>query len=263
MGRAPLSRTTRASAWTSATTPVDVSECTRTATSAPVSARRERRSSGCGVSPQEYLKLVDVRPERRRHRAPAIAERPGRHDEHALAGREDVHERRLERTRPGCGEEQHVVLGPADLLQAAERPEHELAEVGPAVVDHRSRARGENLRGHRGRPRRHEIALPHAASVATWGDGTRTTSAAGRSGDWSSASCRGARPTRTGSAPRSASARHDDGAGPCVASSWAAAASIAPQSASRQVASTPAPQYRREYGPRTSRPRSVRRSLST
>ncbi len=51
---APPSCATRASACTSATTPVDVSECTRTTTSAPVSARRERRSSGCGVSPQEY-----------------------------------------------------------------------------------------------------------------------------------------------------------------------------------------------------------------
>jgi hypothetical protein len=39
-----------------------------------------------------------------------------------------------------------------------------------------------------------------------------------------------------------ASARHADGAGPWLVSSSAAAASIAPQSASRQAYSTPAPQ---------------------
>ena len=44
-----------------------------------------------------------------------------------------------------------------------------------------------------------------------------------------------------------ASARHDDGAGPCAVSSSAAAASSAPHNASRHDASTPAPQYRREY----------------
>ena len=60
-----------------------------------------------------------------------------------------------------------------------------------------------------------------------------------------------------------ASARQDDGAGPCVFSSSAAAASSAAHSASRHDARTPAPQYLRENGPRTSRPSRLRRSFST
>ena len=117
--------------------------------------------------PPGVPELVDVRAERRRHRAPAVAERSGRDDEHALARREEVHERGLEGARARRGEEQDVVLGAADLLQPAERPEHELAEVRPAVVDDRRRAGGERLGRHGRRPRRHQVALPHAASVAT------------------------------------------------------------------------------------------------
>ena len=74
-------------------------------------------------------------------RAPAVAERARRDDEHALARRQEVHDRRLERARAGRREQEDVVLGPADLLQPAERAEHELAEVRPAVVDHRRCAR--------------------------------------------------------------------------------------------------------------------------
>ena len=49
---APASRATAASAWTSATTPVEVSEWTRkTAFAPPASASVRARSSGDGVSP--------------------------------------------------------------------------------------------------------------------------------------------------------------------------------------------------------------------
>ena len=61
--------------------------------------------------------------------APALAERAGRDDEHALARRQQVHDGRLERRRARRGEEEDVVLRAAHLLQAGERAEHELAEV--------------------------------------------------------------------------------------------------------------------------------------
>ena len=110
--------------------------------------------------PPGVPELVHVCAERRRHRAPAVAERSGRDDEDALARRQDVHERGLERTGAGCGEEQDVVLGAADLLQAAERPEHELAKVRPAMMDDRLGAGGQRLGRNGRRPGCHEVALP-------------------------------------------------------------------------------------------------------
>ena len=91
--------------------------------------------------PPGVPELVDIGAEGRRHRAPAIAERPRRDHENAFARRQEVHERGLERTRAGRGEEQDVVLGAAHLLQPPERSEHELAEVRPAVMDDRLGAR--------------------------------------------------------------------------------------------------------------------------
>ena len=82
---------------TSATTPVDVSECTRTTTSRSrlLEPRAEvlgpRRLSPC------VAKLVDVGAVRARERRPAVAELAGRDDEDALSRGEEVHDRRLER----------------------------------------------------------------------------------------------------------------------------------------------------------------------
>ena len=101
----------------------------------------------------------DLAAERGAELLPARAELAVRDDEHLLARREEVGERRFERARAGGGEEEHVVLGPEDLLQPREHLEEDRLEVGRAVVDDRLGERRQHLRRHGRRPRREEIAL--------------------------------------------------------------------------------------------------------
>ena len=144
----------------SATTPVEVSEWTRktseTGSSSPSLAAQvvRRRRLAPGVP-----ELLDLAAERARHRDPALAEVARRDGEHALAGRAEVDDRRLEPARAGAGEEQHVGAGAVDVLQPAEHAGVDLVEVRRAMVQHRLRERGEHLRRHRGRPGREQVPL--------------------------------------------------------------------------------------------------------
>ena len=113
---------------------------------------------GRSLAPR-VAELLDLAAERARHRRPALAERPGRDGEHALARRAEVDDRRLEATGARAGEEEHFRRGPVDLLQPAEHPRVHLAEVRRAMVDHLLGERGEHLRRHRGRPGREQVPL--------------------------------------------------------------------------------------------------------
>ena len=116
--------------------------------------------------------LLDLAAVRARHRDPALAERAGRDGQHALAGRAEADDRRLERTRPRAGEEEHVALRPVHLLQPREHARVDLAEVRCAVVEHRLGQRGEHLRRHRRRPGREQVPLVrHRRTLARRRDG--------------------------------------------------------------------------------------------
>ena len=73
--------------------------------------------------------LLHVGAVRAGDRDPAVAELARRDAEHALAGREQVHDRGLERGRARRGEEQDVGARPADLRRRARQRVIELAEV--------------------------------------------------------------------------------------------------------------------------------------
>ena len=125
---------------------------------APLSARERATSSARGDFPTVGQR-DDVAAVRRRHLLPPGAEIPVRDDERLLARGEEVDDGRLERAGPRRGEDEHLVLGPEDLLQARTGLGEHLLEVGRAVVDHRLGQRGEHLRRNRRRARRQEIAL--------------------------------------------------------------------------------------------------------
>ena len=167
---------TAASAWTSATTPVEVSEWTRKTSETGSSSRelaREvvgRRRLAPGVA-----ELLDLAAEVARHRRPALAEVAGGDGEHAVARRAEVDDRRLERARARAREEEDVVVGAVHLLQAAEHARVDLPEVGRAVVEHRLGERGEHLRRHRRRPGREQVALLRHRPEPSGAPGRATT----------------------------------------------------------------------------------------
>ena len=118
---APASFAAAASAWTSATTPVEVSDCTNQ--TAFASRSREPRA--------HVVRRRASRPRRsgggrRRRRSAAViaAQRspklPGRDDEMRLARRDEVRDGRLERAGARGGEEQHVAA-PCGRPRAAAR----------------------------------------------------------------------------------------------------------------------------------------------
>ena len=109
---------------------------------------------------------LDVGAVRRRELLPALAERAGGDDDHAVAGRAEVRDGRLHRPGAGAGEEQDVVRGAAHLPEPLERLAEELLVVGPAVVEHRLGERGQHFRRHRRRPRGEQIALVGHALAA-------------------------------------------------------------------------------------------------
>ena len=157
---APASFAAAASAWTSATTPVEVSEWARkTSETGSISPSWRARSSARRRLAPRVAELLDLAAERARHRRPALAEVPGRDDEHALAGRAEVGDRRLERAGARAREEEHVALGAVHLLQPLEHARVDLAEVRRAVVDDRLGERGEHLRRHGRRPGREQVPL--------------------------------------------------------------------------------------------------------
>ena len=87
--------------------------------------------TGLGEPPREVVRMrrlspgvgkrLDPAAERRGERSPALAELAARNDEHRLARREQIDERGLERAGTGRGQDEHLVLGAEDLLQAAVR----------------------------------------------------------------------------------------------------------------------------------------------
>ena len=136
---APASFAAAARAWTSATTPVEVSDWTSQTAFAGRSAQPRAQVVGARRLAPRVAEDVDVGAVRRRHRDPALAEAPGGDDEVRLARRDEVRDRRLERAGAGGAEEEHVVLGPADLAQAREDALVDGEEVGAAVMERRAR----------------------------------------------------------------------------------------------------------------------------
>src|SRR5215470_15519294 len=114
---------------------------------------------------------VDLAAERLRDRGPAVAECTGGDDADAVAGRAQVRDRRLHRPGAARREEEHLVLGAEDLLQARERAFVDDAEVGAAVVDDRLGRRREYLGRHGRRAGREQVALlGHRLSLTTAGE---------------------------------------------------------------------------------------------
>ena len=95
----------------------------------------------------------DIAPERARHRLPALAELALRDGEDALARREQVHDRGLERTGPRGGEDEHLALRPEHRAKPLLGEREHLGEVRRAVMEHRPRERAQHLGRHRGRAR--------------------------------------------------------------------------------------------------------------
>ena len=144
---------------TSATTPVEVSDCWQSTISTPASRDGGADLGRIGrlaplVADRVHFDLVLLT-----DRDPPFAEGAVADDRDAIAGRAQIRDRRLHRARAGGGEEQDVGLGAVHVLQPAEHARVDLAEVGAAVVDDRLGARGEHLGRYGRRPRREQVPL--------------------------------------------------------------------------------------------------------
>ena len=112
-----------------------------------------------------------------RHDLPQRGELAGLHHQHAVAGRQRVHQRRLPRAGAGRGVDDHRIGGLEDGLDAFEAALGELGEVRPAVIDDRRVHRAQHPVGQRGRARNlQEMAtygargvLRHSKSLCTFG----------------------------------------------------------------------------------------------
>ena len=120
-----------------------------------------------GTRPRRYVSGINLAPERARHRLPALAELALRDGENALARREQVHDRGLERTGPRGGEDEHLALRPEHRAKPFLGEREHLGEVRRAVMEDGPRERAQHLGRHRGRPGRQELlrARSHAVSV--------------------------------------------------------------------------------------------------
>jgi hypothetical protein len=122
----------------------------------------------------------DVAAERPAHCLPALAELALRDGEDALARREDVDDRRLERAGSRRREDEHLVLRTEHRPESLLREREDLGEVGRAVMEHRSGERGEHLGRHRGGAGRQELlrarhrSEPSEAWVRRGNDGVGT-----------------------------------------------------------------------------------------
>ena len=109
---------------------------------------RSRRSSARGASPQAYASGTTSQPSARAIALPALAELSLRDGEHALAGREEVDDRRLEGARARGREHEHLVLRAEHLAQPllrdARTPRRSRASGGgaPAAASARSTSGG-------------------------------------------------------------------------------------------------------------------------
>ena len=134
---APASRHTARSGSRSQTTPVEVSEWTRNTVLAAALGECFPQVVGLrGIAPR-VSQRHDVAAECPSHRLPPLAELALRDGEDALARREQVDDRRLERSGAGRREHEDLVLRPVHLAQPFLREAEDLREVGRAVVEHR------------------------------------------------------------------------------------------------------------------------------
>ena len=112
-----------------------------------------------------------------RHDLPQRGELAGLHHQHAVAGRQRVHQRRLPRAGAGRGVDDDGIGGLEDGLDAVETTLGELGEVRPAVIDDRRVHRAQHAVGQRGRARNlEEVAadgtrgvLRHSKSLCGFG----------------------------------------------------------------------------------------------
>ena len=163
----PPSFAAAASAWTSATTPVDVSECTTQTAFAVALAQPRAHVVRVGRLAPRVAEVVDVRAVAAGHRRPALAEVAGRDDEMRLARRDEVL-RRPTRTRrcPEAVKSSTSCSRAADLAQPREAALVDRPEVGAAVVDDRLAHRREHLRRHGRRARSEEVLLGHSPETS-------------------------------------------------------------------------------------------------
>jgi hypothetical protein len=90
---------------------------------------------------------------------PALAESAGDQRQHRVARREGVDEGRFHRPRPGAREDQHLVAGLEELLEAEAALAKDLAELVRPVVDDGPRGRFLHRGMKRSRARREEALL--------------------------------------------------------------------------------------------------------
>ena len=158
---APWAAATSASARTSFSTPVEVSDCVvkSALTSPPRSASARSTSAGVDLLAPLGLEVHGLGAVGIAQLRPALPELPGGRDDRDVARREQVRDRRLHRAGPGGGEQQHVVARLEDHLQALQHAGVDLDERGRAVVQDRLRHHLRDRRRQRRGARRHEVLL--------------------------------------------------------------------------------------------------------
>ncbi len=156
----------------SETTPVEVSEWVRnTAFAPPSSARRAATSLGVRRLAPLVCDRLDLAAVRLGELLPALAEVPRRDDDHPIARRAEVRDRRLHGARSRAGEEQDVG-GLEHRAQPLEAAPEDLAVVGAPVVDDRLGECRQHLGGHGRRPGGEQVPLAgHGLSLAPAGPG--------------------------------------------------------------------------------------------
>jgi hypothetical protein len=102
-------------------------------------------------------------PEFLRHGLPQRGELAGLDHQHAIAGRERVHESRFPRTGAGRGIDDHRVGGLENRLDAVEAAFGELGKFRPAVVDDRRVHRPQHAVGQRRWPGNVQEMTAHGA----------------------------------------------------------------------------------------------------
>ena len=121
-----------------------------------------RRGDPVGVEPLSP-RLLDVhrlQPVRPCHLEPPLAEVARGGDHHAVAGRAQVHHRRLHRRGAGPREHEHLPAGLEHPFQRRQRLGEQLPELRASVVHHRRRHRRRDPRWDRGRTWGDEVLLP-------------------------------------------------------------------------------------------------------
>ncbi len=110
--------------------------------------------------------LRDVRSVDGRHLREAVAEDAGRDGQDPVPGRQVVDDGGLETARPGRADDQDVIGGPEEHLQAAYHPLLQGSELGSAMVDHLARPGLADRVGQGGRARDAQVRLEtvHVAS---------------------------------------------------------------------------------------------------